>query len=208
MDKKLSQSELLAANLKRLRARANMNQSDLAEAAELSIGTVKQYEGGDRFPKDLDSLAAALGAEPWELLQPIEKVDKAVAPEETSEEKGAVVSISGKLTGQSATNNHNGESRQVPHSDAQEIAKLVSHTVSSQISKDVIEAIRSELKAATITPAEAEVLKAYRTLESDKDREKVRFLLGLSQSDAAEDETLQSERSLHPTKSSKPKSNK
>lgn len=71
MDKKQkSQSIILAGNLKRLRRLKGWNQNDLAEAADLSLGAVKQIETEQRWPRKdtIEELARALDVTSNELM--------------------------------------------------------------------------------------------------------------------------------------------
>lgn len=60
----------LSENLKRFRRAKNWNQNQLAEAADLSLGAIKQIETGKRWPKSstLELLASALDVSSSELL--------------------------------------------------------------------------------------------------------------------------------------------
>lgn len=60
----------LSKNLKRFRRAKNWNQNQLAEAAELSLGAIKQIETGMRWPKSstLELLASALEVSSSQLL--------------------------------------------------------------------------------------------------------------------------------------------
>lgn len=60
---------ILAKNLRKLRDKAGLTQSDLAEKANVSMGTVQAYEGKRRWPElpYLEALAKALGVPAFEL---------------------------------------------------------------------------------------------------------------------------------------------
>ncbi len=69
----MSSSTHFAANLRRLREQRGLTQTALAEAAGLERMTVYQYEAEKRRAKlgdSLDTIAQALGVQPWELLVP------------------------------------------------------------------------------------------------------------------------------------------
>lgn len=57
-----NQDLILAENLKRFRRKKSWNQNQLAEAADLSLGAIKQIETGQRWPRKetLEDLARAL----------------------------------------------------------------------------------------------------------------------------------------------------
>ena len=69
-----SSFSLLQNNLRRLRAERNWSQAVLAEKAGLSVGAIKMFETGKRWPRsdNLDAIASALAIEPWELLKPLD----------------------------------------------------------------------------------------------------------------------------------------
>lgn len=66
---------LLQNNLRRLRTARNWSQSVLAEKAGLSVGAIKMFETGKRWPRsdNLDAIANAFGVEAWELLKPLDQ---------------------------------------------------------------------------------------------------------------------------------------
>jgi transcriptional regulator with XRE-family HTH domain len=63
-------ASIFQANLRRLREAKNWSQSVLAEKAEISVGSVKMWETGQRWPRPehFDSLASALGCSPFDLI--------------------------------------------------------------------------------------------------------------------------------------------
>lgn len=64
--------EILAENLKNIRKSMGYNQVDFAHKIGIKQAELSQIEAGKRgfSPEGLDSIAAALGCAPWELLKP------------------------------------------------------------------------------------------------------------------------------------------
>jgi len=64
-------SEQLGKNMKRIRAKKNMSQGDIARALEVDRGYISNIENGKKNPTlaTLQKLADALGVSPDELLK-------------------------------------------------------------------------------------------------------------------------------------------
>ena len=71
---RIAVAEKLGANLRRLRAAAELSRDDLAHAAEVGHGHISKIEGGGLLCRvdTLVKLAAALGATPNDLLAGID----------------------------------------------------------------------------------------------------------------------------------------